>query len=66
VRKRAAAAGLMPDIEVVGDSHAVAAFSAIARCRVHWLGQPTMHHIARQPIDLASLGVGSGAKWPSC
>jgi tetratricopeptide (TPR) repeat protein len=63
LRKRAAADGLPNgDIEVVGDSHAVANFSPIVRCRVHFLGPVTMHHMARQPIDLAGLGIGPGAR----
>ncbi|MBI3517200.1 MAG: hypothetical protein HY060_24465, partial [Proteobacteria bacterium] len=63
LRKQAAAAGQPgPDIEGIGDSHAVTNFSSIARCRVHWIGPRTMHHVARQSIDLAALGIGAGAR----
>jgi hypothetical protein len=61
-RRFAAAAGLPHgDIEVIGDSHAVTRFAPIVRCRVHWLGPQTMHHVARPPIDLGALGIGAGA-----
>jgi tetratricopeptide (TPR) repeat protein len=63
LRKRAQDDGLPNgDIEVVGDSHAVANFASIVRCRVHCLGPLTMHHMARQPIDLAGLGIAPGAR----
>jgi hypothetical protein len=60
-QQAAAAGGPAPDIEVIGDSHAIANFSLIPRCRVHSLGPMTMNHVERQPLDLAGLGIGPGA-----
>jgi hypothetical protein len=64
LRHKAAAAAGRPhgDIEAVGDSHAVHNFSPIVRCRVHPLGPRTLHRVAREPLDLAALGIARGAK----
>ncbi|MBV8167759.1 MAG: hypothetical protein JO021_13275 [Alphaproteobacteria bacterium] len=63
LRHRAAAAAGAPhgDIDAIGDSHAIHNFSPIVRCRVHPMGQRTLHRVAREPLDLAALGIAPGA-----
>ena len=63
LRHTAAAAAGEPhgDVAVVGDSHAIHNFSPILRCRVHPMGQRTIHRVAREPLDLGALGIAPGA-----
>ena len=63
LHKEAAAAGTPHgDIEVIGDSHAVPAFSPLVRCRVHFVGPRTLHYMSLRPIDLAGFGIAPDAK----